>query len=99
VDTRNSIFRILHKTLAQSHKARSSAHPRLVRDSYGLRCCIDMHGRECSSATVETAIGARISPAMPPAWLCTHRRQTSTKGPTPYIHAALGDVAAHALAI
>ena len=61
-------------------------------------CSIDLRGRERSSATLETGIGARISPAMPPARLCTHRQQTSTKGSIPYIH-AFGDVAAHALAI
>ena len=69
-----------------------------MRDFHNLWCSIDMRGRECSSATLETGIGARISPAMSPKWLCTHRQETSTKDPIPYIH-AFGDVAAHALAI
>jgi hypothetical protein len=77
-NTRNSIFRILHITSSQSHKELA---PRRIRAwcgiSNNLWCSIDMRGRECSSATLETGIGARISPA----WLCTHRQETSTKGP------------------
>jgi hypothetical protein len=77
-NTRNSIFRILHITSSQSHKELA---PRRIRAwcgiSNNLWCSIDMRAPECSSATLETGIGARISPA----WLCTHRQETSTKGP------------------
>jgi hypothetical protein len=36
-NSRNSISRILHRTLPQSPKARSSAHLHLVRDSYSKK--------------------------------------------------------------
>jgi hypothetical protein len=36
-------------------------------DSCILLCWIDIQHRECFSVTGETAIGARISPAMSPA--------------------------------
>jgi hypothetical protein len=52
-NSRNSVFRILHITSSQGHKARSSAHPRLVWDFYNLWRCIDIRARECSTAAVD----------------------------------------------
>ena len=47
-------------------------------DFYNLVCSIDVHARECSSATLETAIGAPISRAICAAWsfalICNRHR-------------------------
>jgi hypothetical protein len=67
VDSRISAYSVVHITPPQSPKARSSTQPHLMIDSYILWCWIDIRDRECFSATGETAIGARISPAMSPA--------------------------------
>ena len=53
-DSRNYIFRILHRTSAQSHKVRSSAHPPPVRDPTSCGAGSICANRKCSTATLET---------------------------------------------
>jgi hypothetical protein len=60
---RKSAYSIVRSTTPQNRRARSLAHPHSMTDSYMLWCWIDIRDRECSSATVESRIVARNSPA------------------------------------
>src|ERR687894_2357178 len=52
-NSRKSAYSVVHRTPPQSPKPRSLTHPHSVTDSYMLWCWIDIHDRECSTATLE----------------------------------------------
>jgi len=65
--SRKSAYSVVHMTLPQSPKTRSSTQPHLMIGSYILWCWIDIRDRECFTAAKDldrTTHGSCVAPSL-----------------------------------